>query len=451
MLMRTLPAIAALLLTTTLTVAQQPSATDLETLRTSIKNEMSDSHTPGAAMVVVQNGKVVFIEGFGRTSIEQEVPVTAKTVFRLGSTTKMLTATALLQLVADGKLTLDKPIAKLLLLDDSFARVTPKQLLSHSAGLCEASPKVDSKDDDALQREIAGWKGQQRFYTDPGAMFSYAGPSYYAAGRLIEILSAKSYPDAMSQLVFSPFAMASSTLRPLEALTRPLAQGHTLEKESAQVVRPMPENVAMYPGGSVFSTADDLGCFMIAMLPGGSARPAVRDQFFVTRIPLPSRAGEAEKSFYGFGTVAYNIGNVQIFEHGGVRKGYGSFIRFIPAKRTGIAVLANMNGVNLRRSLALATTLFTGLNEDLSDPSRPEKPEPAETRAVAGTYRQCDFVWKFAPRGDRLVQTFEGAETELKRVGPNYYISGEGQEVLFLRDAPGRSYMHQDLVSARKE
>jgi CubicO group peptidase (beta-lactamase class C family) len=449
--MRTLPAITALLLTTALAPAQQPSAADLETLRASIKKEMSDSHTPGAAMVVVQNGKVIFAEGFGRTSIEQEVPVTTSTVFRLGSTTKMLTATALLELIADGKLTLDTPITKLMPLDDSFAHVTPKLLLSHSAGLCEASPKVESKDDDALQREVAGWKGQQRFYTDPGAMFSYAGPSYYAAGRLIEILSAKSYPDAMSQLVFAPFAMTSSTLRPLEALTRPLAQGHTLDKGSAQVVRPMPDNVAMYPGGSVFSSADDLGRFMLAMLPGGSAPPAVRDQFFATRIPLPSRPDEAGKTYYGFGTISYKIDNVEIFEHGGVRKGYGSFIRFIPAKRTGIAVLANINGANLRYSLALATKLFAGLNEDLSDPIRPEKPDAAETRAIAGTYRQCDFVWKFAPRGDRLVQTFEGAETELKRVGPNDYISDEGQEVLFLRDAQGRNYMHQDLVSARKE
>lgn len=430
-------------------------AADAASLEEVLHEEMSKDKIPGAAVVVVKDGAVVYARGFGRVSIEGNEQVTTTTAFRLGSTTKMLTATAVLSLVADGRLSLTRAVRQIspeLSLDEPFAAVTLRQLLSHSAGLCESAPKIDSRDDDALKREIDGWSGQPRFYTEPGAMYSYAGPSYYLSGRILEIVTGKAYADAMAQLLFTPLGMNSSTLRPLIAITRPLAQGHIAGKDGLQVVRPMAENVAMYPGGSVFSTAEDLGRFLIAMLAGSPLGKAqIASEFFQRRVELPAPQEDRGKYFYGFGTVAYDLGGVPVFEHGGVRRGYGSFIRFIPGKRVGIAVLANLNGANLRKTVAEATRIFAGLTETQDTPRKPLPPSAQELAALAGEYRHCGFTFRYSVKDGKLVREFNDEKTELIRRAPWYYASEDGQDALFLLDKSGRvEYVHSDLMTAKK-
>lgn len=431
-----------------------PPPADVMSLEKVLTDELAQTQAPGAALVVVKDGSVVYARGFGQASIETPTPVTTATLFRLGSTTKMLTAAAVLSLVADGKLSLTQPVTRYApSLGEAFAHVTLQQLLSHSAGLCEASPGIESKDDDALAKEIAGWTGAQRFYTAPGAMYSYAGPSYYLSGRILELATGKPYADAMAQLVFAPLAMPSSTLRPLLALTHPLAQGHLRDKGGVQVVRPMAENVAMYPGGSVFSSADDLGRFMIGMLSGAPlGKPRVASEFFQRRFALPAPPPDRGAYFYGFGTVAYSLAGVPVFEHGGVRRGYGSFIRLIPAKKVGIAVLANLNGVTLRRSLAEATRVFAGLTEKRDERRPPIAADAKELAAIAGDYKQCGLTWKYSSQGGKLLRETAGEKTELTRRAPFYYAAEDGQDALFLLDAHGAvEYMHSDLVSAKKQ
>lgn len=449
-----LVALLALLLTGSALAQPRTPAAAVAALEKVIEEELAQTHTPGAAMVVVRDGAVVYARGFGRASSEESTPVTTATLFRLGSTTKMLTATAVLNLVADGKLSLTQPVTRYVpALGEAFARVSLQQLLSHSAGLCEAAPGRESKDDDALQTEIAAWPSAPRFYTEPGAQFSYAGPSYYLSGRILEVATGKPYADAMEQLVFAPLGMKSSTLRPLLALTRPLAQGHLQGNGGVQVVRPLPESVAMYPGGSVFANADDLGRFLVGMLSGAPlGKPAVASEFFRRRFQLPMPPEDRGKFWYGFGTVAYDLAGVPVFEHGGVRRGYGSFIRIIPSKKFGIAVLANLNGVSLRKSVARATSVFAGLEEKRDPPHPPIAPATKELAAIAGEYKQCGLIWKYTVKGDRLLRESAGEKTELTRRAPWYYASEDGQDAVFLLDKKGEvEYVHSDLVSARKQ
>ena len=430
-----------------------PPPADVTALEKVVAEELAQTQTPGAALIVVKDGAVAYARGFGQASLEAPTPVTTATLFRLGSTTKMMTAAAVLSLVADGKLALTQPVTRYVpSLGEPFTHVTLQQLLSHSAGLCESAPSIESKDDDALAKEIAGWTGTQRFYTAPGAMFSYAGPSYYLSGRILELAAGKPYADAMAQLVFEPLAMQSSTLRPLLALTRPLAQGHVRDKGGVQVVRPMVENVAMYPGGSVFSSADDLGRFMLGMLSGAPlGKPRVASEFFQRRFALPTPPHERGAYFYGFGTVAYSLADVPVFEHGGVRRGYGSFIRIIPAKKVGIAVLTNLNGVSLRRSVAKATSVFAGLTEKRDEPPPPIAPDAKELTAISGEYKQCGLTWKYSGQGGKLLREAAGEKTEMTRRAPYYYASEDGQDALFLLDTHGVvEYVHSDLVSAKK-
>ena len=189
----------------------------------------------------------------------------------------------------------------------------------------------------------------------------------------------------------------------LLALTRPLAQGHLQGNDGVQVVRPLPENVAMYPGGSVFANADDLGRFLLGMLSGAPlGKPAVASEFFRRRFQLPVPPEDRGKLWYGFGTVAYDLAGAPVFEHGGVRRGYGSFIRIIPGKKFGIAVLANLNGVSLRKSVAKATSVFAGLEEKRDPPHPPIAPAAKELAAIAADVQHLGVDRIFLDHVDRL-------------------------------------------------
>src|SRR5215475_1825084 len=113
--------------------------------------ELKQRKTPGAAVAVIIDGRVIYAKGYGVTSVETGAPVTPDMLFRLGSTTKMLTAAALVTLAAAGKLKLDAPIGDCVKgLNPRLAQVTAHQLLSHSAGLRDFAATITSNDDAAL-------------------------------------------------------------------------------------------------------------------------------------------------------------------------------------------------------------------------------------------------------------------------------------------------------------
>src|SRR5262249_28483818 len=115
--------------------AQQKQIDFAELNKVALK-ELKQRNTPGAATAVIIEGRVIYAKGYGVTSVETGAPVTPDMLFRLGSTTKMLTAAALVTLAAAGKLKLDAPIGDCVKgLNPRLAQVTAHQLLSHSAGL----------------------------------------------------------------------------------------------------------------------------------------------------------------------------------------------------------------------------------------------------------------------------------------------------------------------------
>src|SRR5207249_7089648 len=121
--------------------------------------EMKADGIPGAAIGVVRGGKILLAKGFGVVSVETGVPVTADTLFRLGSTTKMFTAAALVQMTLDGKIDLHRPIGEYVRgLDRGLAKLSSDQLLSHTAGLRNDDPPSGRADESALGKEVRSCK-----------------------------------------------------------------------------------------------------------------------------------------------------------------------------------------------------------------------------------------------------------------------------------------------------
>jgi CubicO group peptidase (beta-lactamase class C family) len=183
---RTAVLILVLPLFATRSNAQKPAGQPWRELEKVAVEEMKAGGIPGAAIGIVGGGKILLAKGFGIGSIETGVPVTADTVFRLGSTTKIFTAAALVQMALRGKVDLHRPIGEYVReLDQTRAKMTLEQLLSHMSGLRNDDPPAHRADEAALGKEVRSWKATQLIVT-PGEVFSYSNDGYWLAGYVAE-------------------------------------------------------------------------------------------------------------------------------------------------------------------------------------------------------------------------------------------------------------------------
>src|SRR5882724_5842193 len=249
---------------------QNPDFAQLEKV---VLEELKETNTPGATVAIISGDRAIYAKGFGTSNIETGAPMTPDMLFRIGSTTKMFTAAALVTLAVDGRLKLDEPVGNYVKgLNPKISQVTAHQLLTHTAGVIYEAPMYGDHDDSAMGRTIRSWKEDQLF-TEPGKIISYSNPGYWLAGFTVETISGKPYADQMNESLFKPLGMTSTTFRPTVAMTYPLAQGHNAAgKSTPTVVRPFADNAASWPAGSMFSNVLELSRFIIAFMNGGSSK-----------------------------------------------------------------------------------------------------------------------------------------------------------------------------------
>ena len=424
-------------------------ALDFGPVEQSAREELARLNVPGAAIAIVRGGQVIFAKGFGVANVETGESVKPEMLFRLGSTTKMFTATALVGLAIEGKLDLNAAAGKYIPgLPRELSRVTATQLLSHTAGIRDEAPMYGSHDDASLGNGIRSWTDGWLF-TAPGKIFSYSNPGYWMAGYLVEVLSGKPYADAMEARVFQPLGMTRTTLRPLMAMTWPLAQGHEAAAGGeCAVARPAADNAASWPAGSIFSNTHDLAKFVIAFLNGGRVDgKQVLDPKIIALISSPHARYPDSPQSYGYGLTIGEFRGVPIVEHGGSRLGYGSSIRMAPEQRAGIIVQTNRSGANLPATIEKAMELLLPLQ-----PTEPPKPKAAlpvsaeDASRNAGVYQNGDQRLEILAKGNQLFLNREGgAEAPLvKHTEVRYAVEGRtAAEFVMVAGADGKTeYVH---------
>jgi CubicO group peptidase (beta-lactamase class C family) len=350
----------------TITIAQ--AQIDPLAIEQTVLAELKSANIPGAAIGIVQDHKLVYAKGFGVSSIETGAPVTPEMLFRLGSTTKMLTAAAVVSLPID----LNAPVGRYIRgLDPAIAELTANQLLSHTAGLKDEAVMNGRHDDAALGEEIHQWKAAEWLFTKPGKIHSYSNPGFWLAGYLAEVVAGKPYADVMAERVFKPLGMERTTLRPTMAMTWPFSQGHDMIDNRLAVLRPAPDNTANWPAGSAFSNLNDLSRFVAALMDGTHIDRRL------ALLTTPHADIPGAKTRYGYGLII----DRRIWTHSGSRAGYGSNITIAPGTGTAIIVLCNRTGANLPKTRQ-ALMRMLGINQ-------PEEPtlSAVDISRYAGDYR----------------------------------------------------------------
>ena len=436
---------------------QQPDFSQLESV---IREELKETNTPGATVAIVQGDRVIYVKAFGTSNVETNSPMTPDMLFRIGSTTKMFTATALVTLAEKGKLKLDEAIGKHIEgLNPKIAALTAHQLLTHTSGMIDDAPMYGDHDDSALGRTIRSWKNDQLF-TEPGKIISYSNPGYWLAGFVVESVSKKPFADHMSESIFNPLGMTSSTFRPTVAMTYPLAQGHNASSKSAPtVIRPFADNSASWPAGSMFTNVLDLSRFIIAFMNGGKLEgkqvlsPSVIATLSTPQVSIPSDPNAK----YGYGLMVSNYRGVRVVEHGGSRSGYGSVIKMVPEHRFAVIVLGNRTGVALNKTAGKAMELMLPLKPMEGDKPKRELPMNASEMAnCVGKYRQRDVSFEILLKDGRLFLKQGPNELPISKVGENRFAAtppgnSRPMEFALLPGADGKAeYFHVGLRAAKR-
>jgi CubicO group peptidase (beta-lactamase class C family) len=428
--------------------------------------ELATTGTPGSALVIVQGDQIVYAKGYGLANIETRQPVTPDLLFRLGSTTKMMTSLAALSLANRGVVDLDRPIGTYvtLLASARLRNVTLRQLLTHTSGLLDYTSMAGPHDDAAMNAFVPTLT-DTAFFTNAGDIMSYSNLGYVVAGFVISVVTGKPYADVMHDEVFGPLGMTHSTMRPLEAMTFPLAQGHQKSGGTMQVSRPAPDDSRYWPAGSAFASVLDFSRLAIAMMNDGRVDgrqvipSAVVRLWLTTHVNVPSDTSVAAVR-YGFG-LETRVADHEVFvEHNGSRAGYGSMFRVILARKLAVIVLGNQTGIALRRTLDAATAAVTTVPqaEQFALPVPTAVAADAQGR-LTGAYRngRSSGFDLFVQNGELRVRaiTATGAAATgipVQRLeGSNWFVAGNNRFAIVTGADGKTTYLISGLRAMRKQ
>ena len=369
-------------------VAQQrPARAALQrTVDSLVASALADGPVAGMSVAVIRGRDTVVMKGYGLADVENDVPATAQTVYRIGSITKQFTAAAVLKLAEQGKLWVDDTIGgRLPTLPPAWRKATIRQLLNHTSGIpsyTSAGPRWTTRMRlDLPHDSLIGIVANDSMDFALGTQWRYNNTGYYLLGMLIEKLTDRSYAEVVRDQLAKPLGLQATMYCGTRPVIKRRAQGYQLE-QGEKLVNADPLSMHQpFSAGALCSTVGDLVAWQRALAAGR----IVNAESYRSMI---TPHGAASGPGYGFGLSKDTLAGRVRIQHGGGINGFNSMLQYYPADTLSIAVLANTNGPwadrvanNIARA-ALGVPLVAGPAK-LAD-----LPTTAEERArFAGTYR----------------------------------------------------------------
>ncbi|MFZ0760449.1 MAG: serine hydrolase domain-containing protein [Candidatus Sulfotelmatobacter sp.] len=318
-------------------------------IEAAVSKFMASTHVPGLSVAVVENGEYEWAQGFGFADLENNVPTSEHTLFRLASISKSLTATAAMQLWERGKLDLDAPVQKYC---PAFPQkpwpISTREVLGHLGGIrhykssSQDDPEVGNTKhfDDPIQAGLNFFKNDP-LVAQPGASFHYSTQGYTLVGCVIEGASGEKYVDFMRQNIFAPAQMeqtqADNRFAIIPYRTRFYAKTASGTVQNADFL----DSSYKIPGGGWLSSAEDMARFEVAILNDKLIRRSTRDLMWT---PLKPSDGSADMYGLGWGWRKHDEHEVAAIGHNGAQQGTSTAFVIAPGQRAGVVVLTNMEG-----------------------------------------------------------------------------------------------------------
>jgi CubicO group peptidase (beta-lactamase class C family) len=389
--------------------------------------EMAREKIPGAGFVFVQDGRVVMSRGYGLANVATRRSSSPEsTIWRIGSISKVVTATAVMTLVDQRKVDLDAPVTRYVnrvTIPKTYPEpVTVRHLLTHTAGFDEIRPGTQAETSEGVLPFARFLNGKLIRVRPPGKVIAYSTYGITLAGELVEEVSGETFEGYLKRHIFEPLGMTRSSITVPNEMAGDLAIGYEYEADS---LVPQPwEWYHTTPASSVNATVADMARFLLAHLGRGAAGSArILSEKSGREMQRQQITMDPHIPGYCLGFNEDFVGGLRVIEHGGNVAGFSSLMVMIPEARAGFFVVNHLEGSSLRDNLkdALLKRYFPRARDRHSVPPRP-KTGTVRPEQFAGKYGALTSCWSCQPPRVWGVQTVTADSTGVLRFAGRRWI-----------------------------
>ncbi|HUQ68460.1 MAG TPA: serine hydrolase [Planctomycetaceae bacterium] len=411
--------------------AAEPAAI-IEKLTAAIQHELAAKQIPAMSIALVDGDRVVWQAGFGLARPKEQRKADEHTVYRVGSVSKLYADIAAMQLVEQGKLALDEPIATYLPdfgpRDPFELPITLRQLMSHRSGLVREPPvgHYFDPDEPSLEATVRSLHPTAIVY-QPETRTKYSNAAVAVVGYLVEKVSGQTFEAYVDQHILKPLGMTESALRITPAVEERLANAVMWGLDGR--VFPAPKfELGTSPAGNLYSSVHDQAKFLRAILAAGDHPTAALLKPDTWRqMWQPQFTNDAAGYGLGF-SVAQFDGTLRV-GHGGAVYGFATQLAALPGEKLGVIGAASKDCANgtVTRLCDYALRL---MRADKKQEALPEyvtsSPLPAGlAREMAGRFALGDRALDFQDVNDRLFVTRGYLRREVRTLGDHFVLDDE--------------------------
>jgi serine beta-lactamase-like protein LACTB, mitochondrial len=310
-------------------------------MSTLIEAQFGPSRCPGLSLAVAADNKIVFSQAYGMADLEQGVRLSTRSVHRLASLSKLVTATIIMEFVQDGKLLLDDPVRKYVPeLPASYRDVTIRHLLTHQAGVraYRDLEEVFSIVHYATSRDALRAFGNDPLLFPPGTETEYSTYGFTILGAVAEALAERSFQDLSADFFFRHNIKGFSLDDPFSMVPARVRGYRVDEKEKVWNARAYdPSN--KYPAGGFVASAEDFLTFVLLVDSGKTIRAET-----VRRMWSPQALSDGTETPFGLGWGVGTLRGNRMVGFNGLQPGSQTLMRFFPEKGVGVVLACNAEG-----------------------------------------------------------------------------------------------------------
>lgn len=440
-------------------LARDPGVADAITLlELWTEEQRAYREIPGLVIGVVHDQELVWARGFGVSDLETRAAVTPRTVFRLGSITKLFTATAVMQLRDAGQLRLDDPVSTYLpwfAVRNDFPgepEITVRHLLTHTSGLPrEAAFPYWTTHDFPTREQVRAALPRQDAVFPPASRYKYSNLGIALLGEIVAEISGLPYPEYLERHVLGPLGMASSSADPGPELRGRMTAAYLRRQDDGhRAIAEYYDTGAIAPAANMVSTVEDLARFAALQL---SERPEAGGTQILRSSTLremhrPHWVKEDWSGGRGLGFSVSRRDGKTVVSHGGWVAGHRSYLMLLPSEQIAVIVITNADDASPSHFATRAYDLLApAIVAAVAPAPVPVVADPA-WQALLGTYSD-PWGWEYQVLilDHRLVMYEHNYPpedapsdglTRLEPVSPNTFRMSDGELVVFELGEDGR-------------
>jgi len=406
--------------------------------------------TPGAAVAVVKEGKIIFSKGYGSANLEYSIPITPATIFHIASVSKQFTAFSVLLLAREGKLSLDDDIRKYISEVPDFGKViTLRHLAHHTSGLRDQWTLLALAGwrlDDVITKEhiLKLVSRQKELNFNPGDEYMYCNTGFTLLAEVVARVSGKTFAEFTKERIFNPLKMNNTLFYDdHEKIVRNRAYSYYATDSGYK------KSVLSYANAgatSLFTTVEDLGRWAMNF-----ENPVVGDKDIINQMNTRGILNKGDTISYALGQDIGKDRGLKLISHGGADAGYRSYLGRFPDQKFSVIVFSNDAAFNPGGLALKAADIYLKEKQEVKIEKAVPDPAVTETKTVkvntdtlklyCGQYElQPGIIITVSMEGNKLFGEAPGrSKIQLEPVSTSEFtIKGTDGKLTFIKEGDGK-------------